>query len=266
MKSRGTRSNRVMTRDSRGRRGRNSPNGTGCCFTYACPGPVTGSQARPTLATWSGRPGTSCTVPTKIGTPIDRAAELTAAPAGPDTTGSISEEFSGQIRASGWGSSPWQLRTPVRRWSAHGCPAPASAGPGNQSPAAGRCPGSRQVDCSSAFPEAEGRGYTVMPTPAIATTVTAASNATRPLDIIATSKHPVSAITKDSRVAPPMVTHPVSGDSGWPNARRPHPRPPHGNLDQSHSCKTQTTGTASTHHRVCNTTLNPSPSPRTSPR
>ncbi len=73
------------------------------------------------------------------------------------------------------------------------------------------------------------------------------------------------ATMKDSRGAPPRVTQPVKGESGCPNASRPHPRPPQGKRERSHSWSTQTVGTAIGHHRNSSTTLSAHPMPAYQP-
>ena len=96
-------------RVKKARQGRYSPNGWTICLSWRSPGPRAGSHTMTVLEA----AGLSCvasgwatTAPTRIGTPIARAATSICWAASALVSGSMSEEFSGQITNCGWGALP----------------------------------------------------------------------------------------------------------------------------------------------------------------
>ena len=184
------------------------------------------------------------TVPTRIGAPTARAARSIAAAASGLRSGSMSEEFSGQITRSGCGARPaatsaascsvrrtW-LSSTARRWALKSRPRRGTL-PWIAATVTVRLrsPGGAARSAASRRQRASGseRG------------TSAARDGAQPVDVGRTGarsddraparqSRPAST-ANDSSGAPPIAASGSSGPSGWPNPTRPHGNPPNGHRD-----------------------------------
>jgi hypothetical protein len=192
------------------------------------------------------------------------------APAIGSVVGSSSEAFSGQTTRSGRATRPaatsaasssvWAswLAVTARRWS------------NSLSPSRGTLPWiAATTTCASPAVGTETR-----PPPASSTAPAAAASATAgPATVIRATvvrrsrnrptpprAAPIVTTANVSIGAPPIAAHGSSGPSAWPNAIRPHGRPPNGQRSRANSTATHTTGTATGHQRRRPTTASASAS------